>query len=62
VTAIVNRRHLLEAANAYVKARQPTPQLIASLCESVCQLLADDSGDAVKMAVHGFVIEREPRK
>jgi hypothetical protein len=62
MTAIANRRHLLESANAYARARQPTPQQVLDLCTAVCQTLADDCGEAVSMVLPGkIVISREPK-
>ncbi|HEX2652961.1 MAG TPA: hypothetical protein VHN11_04845 [Xanthobacteraceae bacterium] len=62
MTIIINRRHFLEAANAYVKARQPTSALALSLFETLCQMVADDLEAPVSVVLENHVVtRREPR-
>lgn len=61
MTHITNRRTFLESAHAYTKARQPTPQLIADLCTSFAQMLADDfKGQVTVSLLEGINVVREP--
>jgi hypothetical protein len=61
MTIIINRRHFLEAANAHVKAIQPTPQLRRRLAETYCQMEADQQGGKVTVLLpDGVVISRGP--
>jgi hypothetical protein len=62
VTAIVNRRHFLESANAYVKAREPTSALALSLFATFCQMVADDLDAPISVVVQNHVVtKREPK-
>jgi hypothetical protein len=58
---IVNRRTFMESAYAYTRARQPTPQLIAGLCDAFAQMMADDFEGRVAVALpDGINVVREP--
>lgn len=59
---ITNRRTFLESAHAYTRARQPTPQLIAGLCDAFAQMMADDFEGRVAVALpDGINVVRVPR-
>lgn len=60
---ILNRRTFMEQAYAYTRARQPTAQLIAGLCTSFAQMMADDTAGKVAVALpDGIRVVREPRR
>jgi hypothetical protein len=59
MTLIVNRRHFLESANAYVKAREPTSALVLSLFGSLCQMVADDLDAPISVVVQNHVVTRK---
>jgi len=62
MTTIINRRHFLEAANAYVKAREPTSALVLSLFGTLCQMVADDLDAPISVVVQNHVVtKREPK-
>ena len=61
MTAIAQRRQFLEAANAYVRANAPTPQLTFDFIASFTQMLATDCGGKVTVILpEKVVIAREP--
>jgi len=59
---IPNRREFLHAADTYVRARQPTPQIALSLIQTFAQMLANDCGGTVKVILPGNVkVERSEK-
>jgi hypothetical protein len=58
---IVNRRTFMDSAYSYTRARQPTAQLIAGLCDAFAQMMADDFEGPVAVSLPaGFRVVREP--
>lgn len=56
---IPDRREFMRAADTYVRASKPTPQIVLGLVETFAQMLANDCGGTVAVILPGNIkIER----
>lgn len=59
---IPQRRDFLRAADTYVRAREPTTQIVLDLIQNFAQMLATDCGGRVTVILPGNVkIERSEK-